>query len=196
MIDSNFIIRYTNALYSASAESAPRYDEFRDMFSSGQIRSKEWAVSELQNLNIDIYSAAIMGCWFGTLGLMLKNQFPKLSLELIDIDPRCQKFNEKIFYDIPNVRLHTQDMYDWQVNEDLVINTSCEHIPDLEDWLLFMPDNTMVLLQSNNYLNGNGHINCVDSLEEFIDKAALKTKLYSCELIMPMYTRYMIIGIT
>ena len=66
MIDSNFIIKYTNALYSTPAEFAPRYDEFRDMFSSGQIRSKEWAVEELQKLDFRTHSAAIMGCWYGT----------------------------------------------------------------------------------------------------------------------------------
>lgn len=196
MIDSNFIIRYTNALYSADPEYAPRYDEFRDMFSSGQIKSKEWAVSELQKLDMGVHSAAIMGCWFGTLGLMLKNAFPKMFLQLVDIDPRCQKFNEKIFYDIPYVTLSTQDMYDFQVGEDLIINTSCEHIPDLQDWLMFMPEGTLVLLQSNNYYNGNGHISCVNSLEEFNKTAALKNILYSGELEMPMYTRYMIIGST
>jgi hypothetical protein len=197
MIDSNFMIRYTNALYSTPPEYAPRYDEFRDMFSSGQIKSKEWAVQELLNINkhIHIHSAAIMGCWYGTLGLMLKNAFPKLFLELVDIDPRCEKFNEKIFYDIKHVNLHTMDMYDWQGTEDLIINTSCEHILNLEDWVLFIPEDTMVLLQSNNYLAGNGHINCVNSKEEFITQSGLKNILYSGELVMPMYTRYMVIGI-
>jgi len=196
MINSDFIIKYTNALYSTPAEYAPRYDEFRDMFSSGQIRSKEWAVQELLNLDFNVHSAAIMGCWYGTLGLMLKNAFPKLFLELVDIDPRCEKFNENIFYDVPFVNLHTMDMYDWQGTEDLIINTSCEHIQDLQDWLLFMPEGTIVLLQSNNYLTGNGHINCVSSIEEFVKQADLKNILYSGELVMPMYTRYMIIGIT
>lgn len=196
MINSDFIIKYTNALYSTPVEYAPRYDEFRDMFSSGQIKSKEWAVEELQKLDFSIHSAAIMGCWYGTLGLMLKNAFPKLFLELVDIDPRCEKFNEKIFYDIPYVHLHTMDMYDWQGTEDLIINTSCEHIPDLQDWLLFMPEGTMVLLQSNNYLAGNGHINCVNSVDEFIVQSNIRNILYSGELVMPMYTRYMIIGIT
>lgn len=196
MIDSNFIIRYTNALYSSDAEYAPRYDEFRDMFSSGQIRSKEWAVQELLNLDLHFHSASIMGCWYGTLGVMLKNAFPKLFLELVDIDPRCEKFNEKIFYDIPFVNLHTMDMYDWQGTEDLVINTSCEHIPDIRDWLLFLEEGTTVLLQSNNYFGGSGHINCSKSLHEFEIQTGLKNIHYSGELIMPMYTRYMIIGTT
>jgi hypothetical protein len=197
MIDSDFIIKYTNALYSADPSYAPRYDEFRDMFSSGQIRSKEWAINELMKIDEmqGVHSASIMGCWFGTLGLMLKRQFPKVFLELIDIDPRCEKFNEKIFYDVPYTYLHTCDMYDWQGKEDLVINTSCEHIDDLQDWLLFTED-SMVLLQSNNYFEGNGHISCSKSLEEFEDRADLKHVFYRGELVMPMYTRYMIIGYT
>ena len=196
MIDSDFIIRYTNALYSTPAEYAPRYDEFRDMFSSGQIRSKEWVVRELANLDIYFQSASILGCWYGTLGLMLKDAFPELFLDLVDIDPRCEKFNEKIFYDIPGVKLHTMDMYDWQGGEDLVINTSCEHIPDIKDWLLFLEDGTTVVLQSNNYFEGNGHINCSASLQDFVENTGLTNILYSGELVMPMYTRYMIIGTT
>lgn len=194
MIDSEFVIRYTNALYATPAGFAPRYDEFRDMFSSGQIRSKEWAIAELKNLNINNANTVIVGCWFGTLGLMLKNAFPNIFLKLIDIDTRCKFFNEKIFYDIPSIEHYSIDMFDWVYDEDLVVNTSCEHIENLENWLSKIKNNATVLLQSNNFFDGNGHVNCSNSLEEFIEKSKLSNILYSGELIMPMYTRYMIIG--
>jgi hypothetical protein len=54
----------------------------------------------------------------------------------------------------------------------------------------------MVILQSNNYLKGNGHINCVHSEEEFVKQTGLSNIIYSGELKMSMYTRYMVIGKT
>ena len=101
MIDSNFIIRYTNALYSTPAEYAPRYDEFRDMFSSGQIRSKEWLIKELNQFSsaFDSGSAIVVGAWYGTLGILLKKMYPKIKVTMLDIDPRCGKFIQNLIYD-------------------------------------------------------------------------------------------------
>lgn len=195
MIDSNFIIRYTNALYSTDSVYSPRYNEFRDMFSSGQIKSKEWVVTELEKLNLDISTTVILGCWFGTLGLMIKNKFTDMLIDLVDIDPRCEKFNEKIFYDIPGIKLITSDMFNIQPTQDLLINTSCEHI-NFKNWLSSLPKHKNVLLQSNNYFDGDGHINCSKSLDDFAHSANLREVLYAGSLAMPMYTRYMIIGKT
>jgi hypothetical protein len=191
MIDSSFIIRYTNGLYSTPTESAPRYDEFRDMFSSGQIASKEWAVKELSKLDIVNTNSKILivGSWFGTLGLMLQKQFPNINLKLIDIDPRCEIFLKNI-----GMPASTVDMYYYQYTEDIVVNTSCEHISNLEDWIKLVPKGTLFLLQSNNNREYADHINCVDSIEDFVLKSGLKKILYSGELKMPMYTRYMILG--
>ncbi len=50
MIDSDIIIKYTNSLYGVDPKYAPTYDEFRDMFSAGQLRSKEWMVESLPTL--------------------------------------------------------------------------------------------------------------------------------------------------
>ena len=194
MIDSDFIIRYTNGLYSTPPDIAPRYDEFRDMFSSGQIHSKEWIINELKKLNINNQHVLIVGSWYGTLGLLINKAFPDAKITLLDIDARCEHFIEKITYDIPNINAVTSDMYEYTYCSDLVINTACEHINSLKDWLKNLPTKTTVVLQSNNYHNGNGHINCVNSINEFKEQTELSQVFYSGELVMPMYTRYMIIG--
>jgi len=195
MIDTNFIIRYTNGLYSTPPECAPRYDEFRDMFSSGQLRSKEWAVNELKNIDIiGLRSAVIAGAWYGTLGIMLKKQLPDISLTLLDIDPRCEVFLKNITYDYSNVAILTGDMHEYLYTEDIVINTSCEHISDPRAWLNLLSPGTTVLLQSNNYFAGQGHINCVSSIGGFKRQVNLSKVNYEGELETPMYTRYMIIG--
>lgn len=195
MINSKFIISYTNALYSAPESSHPRYDEFRDMFSSGQIYSKEWVVKELSSIieNTD-KTAVIVGAWFGTLGVLLKNKFSNMHIRMLDIDSRCADFIKHITYTYENMSCITDDMYAYKYTEDIVINTSCEHIPDVSKWLSLLPAGTRVVLQSNNFFDGNGHVNCVNSTDEFKQQTNLSAIDYIGELKMPMYTRYMIIG--
>jgi len=196
MITSKFIIQYTDALYSTPVEFAPRYDEFRDMFSSGQIYSKEWILKELVNLNPIHHnrSFCIAGAWFGTLGLMLKYRFPNTSITILDIDPHYEKFIRNMIWNNNSMKAVTEDMYKYSYNEDFVINTSCEHIPDIKSWLSLIPKGKTIILQSNNFKEGNGHINCVSDEFEFIKQTGLTTILYKGKLEMPMYTRFMIIG--
>jgi hypothetical protein len=101
-----------------------------------------------------------------------------------------------MIYSNPSLKTITDDMYLYSYTEDVIINTSCEHIDNVQDWLSLLPADRMVVLQSNNYIGGNGHINCVHSKEEFVEQTGLSDILYSGELVMPMYTRYMVIGKT
>ncbi len=194
MITSDLIIKYTNALYTTPATYAPRYDEFRDMFSSGQIYSKEWLTKTLRGLVDNDPSMLIVGAWYGSLMLMLSSMFQNSKITALDIDPRCEQFIKNIIYNMPNLSCTTNDMYRHSYDADVIINTSCEHIPDVGQWLSLIPDGKVVVLQSNNYTTGNGHVNCVNSQEEFIKQTNLKEVRHVGELVMPMYTRYMIIG--
>jgi len=198
MITSDLIIRYTNGLYSTIPENSPRYTEFRDMFSSGQILSKEWLVEKITKLlDIEESNILIVGAWFGTLGFLIKEKFPNVNIELLDIDPRCAEFINSMTYNISGISAVTADMFNYDYRDvDMVINTSCEHVLDLKSWLDMLPKNTSVILQSNNFSGGDGHVNCATSADSFIEQAGLKTLIYSGELIMPMFTRYMIIGQT
>jgi hypothetical protein len=198
MIDSDFIIKYTDALYSTPVEYAPSYDEFRDMFSSGQIKSKEWLVKELRQFSaaFDSGSAIVVGAWYGTLGMLLKKAYPKIKVTMLDIDPRCEKFIQNLIYDNEDLKCVIADMYEHHYKETLIVNTSCEHIPDLAEWVNVIPGGKLVALQSNNYLEGKGHINCVDSEGQLASESGLRDIWYTGKLEMPMYTRYMVIGQT
>lgn len=198
MIDSKFIMQYTNALYSTDTMNSPRYDEFRDMFSTGQIMSKEWILTHLL-ANASDYrntSFAIAGAWFGTLGALLLSEFEDAKVTFLDIDPRCEKYLHNIFWNDPRAKLVTADMYAYKYTEDVIINTSCEHIPDLKAWLDLLPSRTKVILQSNNYDSLPEHINCVRSQTEFVAQAGLSEVHMVGEMKMNMFTRYMIIGRT
>ena len=197
MIDSEFIIRYTNALYSTPKELAPTYEEFRDMFSSGQIKSKEWFLHNLRKVDALLCNSNIIvvGSWFGTLGLLIQKFYPENNITLLDIDPRCKKYVDNIIYDIPNLRTVTEDMFLYKYSEDIIINTSCEHIENINDWLSLIPKNKVVFLQSNNFFDGKDHVNCSKSLQEFTEMVNLSKLWFSDELKLPMYTRFMIIGV-
>ena len=57
------------------------------------------------------------------------------------------------------------------VNMMYVICTSCEHISDetLNKFLRTKKEQSLVVLQSNNYFGLKEHINCKNSLKEFTD---------------------------
>ena len=79
-------------------------------------------------------------------------------------------------------------------NPDTIINTSCEHIENFAKWYDLIPDGKLVVLQSNNYYEIEEHVNCVRSIEEFAVKAPMDNILYSGELDLPKYKRFMLIG--
>jgi hypothetical protein len=78
---------------------------------------------------------------------------------------------------------------------DTIINTSCEHINNFDIWYNNIPDGKLVILQTNNFLEVEGHINCSTSLEEFAKQTPMTQIFYQGELPLEKYTRYMRIGI-
>jgi hypothetical protein len=166
------------------------------MFSAGQIKSKEWLVEELSKIDLDFMykKIAVSGSWFGTLGMMLKCKFPTSSITMIDLDPRCETFIGNIIYDIDDMQAVTADMYTYRYFEDIIINTSCEHITDVKGWLALLPRNRIVVLQANDFTDDEDHINCVSDIDAFILLSGMTNVIYSGVLKFPMYNRFMIIG--
>jgi hypothetical protein len=174
-----------------------------DAISKGQLASKVWALKSLWS-QIDRKDAkiAVCGGWYGTLpALALDNDayFPlRPNFYSIDIDPDCEPVAKKL-----NARsiargaftAITANMYEHDYSAyDVIINTSCEHIDNIENWLTLIPARTQVLLQNNNFFDHMEHVNCVASLDEFIAKAPLSKISYAGEMVLPLYTRYMVIG--
>jgi hypothetical protein len=91
-------------------------------------------------------------------------------------------------------RAITGDMCTVPIHGDVVINTSCEHITQeqYELWLNNVPNNCLIVLQSNDYKIPE-HIRTCMTLQEFEEQSHIN-KLYSGSLKLPLYTRHMIIG--
>ena len=62
------------------------------------------------------------------------------------------------------------------------------------NWFNTVDEDQLIIIQSNNSEEFEGHINTCDNLDEFILKYPMKTQLMCGELATPAYTRYMQIG--
>jgi hypothetical protein len=172
-----------------------------DAFWRGQMKSKEWLIRELKNNkqhyklwpNIDIH-----GGWVGTLASMLFQSDMYINhINSIDIDPTCEataKLMNQLEYESGKFNAFTADMCIFRSDADIIINTSCEHITqdDYDLWLTGMPQNSLLVLQSNNY-NIPEHVRTAKDLTEFKEQCHINV-LWAGELETQLYTRYMIIG--
>ncbi len=169
-----------------------------DAFWSGQLKSKEWLISNLRNYVDTPVSVDIHGGWVGVLASMLfQSDVPILNIRSIDIDSTCESIaimmNKK--EEMAGMfRAVTSDMCEIRSDADVVINTSCEHITqDQYDlWLSGMPHNSLLVLQSNNY-NITEHVRTAQSLEEFKSQCDINV-VWAGELELPLYKRWMIVG--
>ena len=178
-----------------------------DAFWSGQLKSKEWLIDALEMVvhpQVDCvmpkpFSVDIHGGWVGVLASMLfQSRIPVATIRSIDIDPSCESvaimMNKKEEIQ-GKFRAVTSDMCDIRSDADVVINTSCEHITqDQYDlWLSGMPYNSLLVLQSNNY-NIHEHVRIATDLAQFKTQSKINV-LWAGELELPLYKRFMIIGL-
>jgi hypothetical protein len=189
----------------------------RDLFSKGQMESKRWLVNELEKINVPLGTVFLCAGWYGSLAAFLFES--NLQIEKIrsfDIDESCASiadtFNRSKTMDSWKFKASTFDILEMKYplhyltkksdgsvqnlvdDPDTIINTSCEHIFDFDYWYEKIPHGKLICLQSNNYETIQDHVNCVTSLEEFAIKTPMSNMLYSGELELPKYTRYMRIG--
>lgn len=170
-----------------------------DAFWSGQIKSKEWLITELEQLNLSPSTIEIHGGWVGVLASMIfQSKIKAKHIVSVDIDPLCQHVAEemnRIEHNDGTFRAVTGDMTTRLPATDIVINTSFEHITQeqYDIWLSKKFDNQLIVLQSNNY-DIPEHVRLCSSVDELIEQSQLNRVLYSGELELPKYKRFMIIG--
>jgi len=212
--------RYVNTQFVAAFKNffVNETEIWDDCFSRGQLESKLWLVQELQRQKIDLGTVFLCAGWYATLATMLFESKIKVDkIRSFDIDPICaniaEVFNKPWVKEEWQFKACTQDIMEIQwdghsypVNRsdgsvcmlydtpDTIINTSCEHIENFAEWYNKIPKGKLVVLQSNNYYEIEEHVNCVGSIEEFAVKASMNNILYSGELKLPKYRRFMLIG--
>jgi hypothetical protein len=195
----------------------------KDGLSRSQIRSKIWLIEELSKLGIKYSNIVIMGGWFGQLVSIYDKILKFDKIRILDLEKSfCEAsdytFNLKylenykvkaVCADINKLTLH-KNGYEWPVTNfkenteyvekfvpNLIINTSAEHMS--EDWfhqIRFkeLESNPIVAIQSNNMFDGEGHINCVHSVNHMKKKFPMNEILFEGELQLKGYKRVMLIG--
>ena len=193
----------------------------KDCLSNGQIKSKEWLVEKVQEHCPDLGIVFLCAGWYATLATMLfESKVIITKIRSFDIDKDCYEIAEEfnmpwlidewkfkattldifnltypLTYDTLNDKGNTVKLTDMP---DTIINTSCEHIPNFNEWYDKIPAGKLVILQSNNFFELDEHINCVNDLDDFASQAPLTEILYEGELDLSKYvnyTRFMRIGV-
>ena len=169
-----------------------------DSFWRGQIQSKEWLIEKLTPLADNLSSIDVFGGWNGVLASMLFQSSMSIdTICSIDIDPNCAEVAKEINrIEVNEGRFKsiTADMCVTPSLADIAINTSCEHITQdqYQQWLSNISNDTLLVLQSNNY-QIEEHVRIANSLEEFKEQCGIDI-VWSGQLELPLYTRYMVIG--
>jgi len=165
----------------------------------------------------------VMAGWFGQIKTIYDKKLTYRKMRIVELDKSACETSDYIFNlaelenykvksvnaDINNLTLH-KNGYEWNVENfkennsysekflpDLVINTSAEHMT--EEWyhqIRFkeMESNPIVAIQSNNMFDGEGHVNCVHSIDHMKKKFPMKEILFEGELQLKGYKRVMLIG--
>lgn len=189
-----------------------------DCFARNQLKSKKWIIDTLEDIDIELGNVFLCAGWYATLATMLFNSNITVNkIYSIDLDPEtpdiAKMFNQSqvedswrfqavqgnimgIDYTENLFRIAKSDgeMATTRVEPDTIINTSCEHIENFGDWWNLIPNNKLVILQSNDFFGVEDHVNCSESLAAFSANTPMTACLYSGELKMDQYTRFMRIG--
>jgi len=159
-----------------------------------QEKCKQWLID-----NADHYlkllvnpKIVVLAGWYGNLADRLTTYGDVTS---IDIDDNCKIIGKKLY---KNVLFKTKNIINCNVEKyNVVACTSCEHLTQSDFDKVFnnIKKGTLVILQSNNYFQIKEHVNCFNTLNEFVDSTNFDKILYKGQIELPKYTRFMIIGV-
>lgn len=168
----------------------------------------------------------IVGSWYCyPLVDLLKKEFKIRRIDCWDIDFEARQISEQYnnIFGATDVNIFGQDYFQHERNgsqANLLINTSSEHMKETF-WMMdklygepqkhldgkrkfYIKGTCMVAIQSNNMRHIPEHINCVESVEELIDKHRINKVLYSGEqnmvewdgfqIVNSEFKRFMVIG--
>jgi hypothetical protein len=181
---------------------------WKDALSRNQVKSKIWLVEKLIERNLipkkrkmgDVEtSTLVVGGWVGLLPFLSNMLGQNLdSVINIDIDTSVHsaalELNSGFHNNFKNSGADVREVQLSKYKKLLLIDTIVEHFKDHGDWVKSLPTGTTVVLQGNDMFDVPDHVNCHNSLEEFVASSGLNTILWAGELNLYMCNRYMAIG--
>ena len=171
-----------------------------DSFSPNQFKSKERLIKHIRDqliLKTDS-EIIIFGGWYGSILIPAFKEVKKITL--IDKDKDVISIaKNRLFNHYKNVDFICDDVFNWAPDSsrikktDLIINTSCEHMPPMKE--LKLDTEAYFAYTSNNMKDIEGHINCVNDIEQFKKQLPDKAKvLVEDEVTDERGTRFLLVG--
>jgi len=171
-----------------------------DSFSPNQFKSKERLINHIRDLNIvnETSEIVIFGGWYGSILIPAFKEVKQITL--IDKDKDVISIaKNRLFTHYTNVDFISKDVFEWAPDSsrikkcNLIINTSCEHMRSMKE--LKLDTKSYFAYQSNNMTNIEGHINCVNNIEEFKNELPNNAKvLIEDEIKDDRGTRFLLVG--
>lgn len=175
-----------------------------DSFSHGQILSKIWLCQTIEPYLQDRRSLAILGCWYNTLGFILRARGNNHKITGYDLDATAISAADRICDSWCLDRSISHCLAD--VNKvdlspfDVVINTSSEHMS--ADWFDNVEPGTLVCVQSSDIVDSGQPwliSNPSPTFDDFLDKYPMSSELFTgykfFDYVTLSYNRFMILGI-
>ena len=216
--------KYDTTLFDKVIKTVNNKPEFMedivDSFSSNQLLAKTALLNAVEDLNIldkDSH-VVIWGSWYGSI-LIPKLTDKVKQIYCVDADDDVLKIAKNNIFDyVKNVDFVNTDIFDnyknFYADTNLIINTSCEHMAPMKEWTWFqkgaleedspkkhvfgspkLSNDCYFAFQSNNMFGIEGHINCVNSIDEFKDQLPERAEvLYQEEVEDTRGTRYLLVG--
>ena len=175
-------IEYSEMMKWVRYNHPEKMNRWMDSLSPNQILCKQWLVDSLDNVKIPLdennqFKIEIIGGWFGfpLIEMLLKKYKNSIKeINLFDIDKNATLFAWKYteLFNLKNIKIFNTNYFDYKEirRTHMVINTSCEHMPDmllLQDYYK-IPERTLLVLQSNNKTNEPDHVNCVENCQQLV----------------------------
>lgn len=179
---------FKRILREIKANNYDQKDKIIDSFSENQFRAKSKILEFLSDILTPQSRVAILGGWYGSI--LIPALVDKVErINIYDMDEtaiqiskniisnrheKVQHYIRNVFDDIPNEKAespmhpNSRPFHEPAVRKyDIIINPSCEHMPPMKDWP-WWESNKYFCLTSNNMYGIEGHINCVETIDDFI----------------------------
>ena len=144
-------------------------DTLIDSFSDNQFLAKKQMLEKLDFLNKES-EVVIFGSWYGSILIPYLSPIVK-RITCIDLDNEVLQISKnRLFKHIKNVEYNPGNVFKLDLSRyhttDLFINPSCEHMPPMREFP-YWPKSTHFAFTSNNMFDIEGHVNCVNDINEF-----------------------------
>ena len=213
LTDGALIRKYVSAMFAFKESQPDIVRTLTDSISSSQMVSKAWILDTLETLNLgNLGNVLLCGGWYASILFDGRLQFDKCISVDIDsaVNTVADRLHSSLVCDNWKFKAVTADLLDMNgrhkftikdrnvsIAFSTIINTSCEHISrdDFSKWWESIIPGKLVIVQSNDAFDVDGHVNCCDNLEEFVKQTPMSKVYFSGEKDVGPFIRFMRIGI-